>query len=129
MIFLVVVMKFSCGTGLDWWGRSGAIYVAGGPAGDYCWSLDAARRLRYWQASIAVVAFAFVAAWFWNPPYGFSPEDNLAYRDYIVLHQDGRALSGSTVSHGARAHGVAGIGRIGASVAGLHYAADAGGTH
>jgi len=31
---------------------------------------------------------AFVAAWFWNPPYGFSPEDNLAYRDYIVLHQD-----------------------------------------
>ncbi len=28
-------------------------------------------------------------AWFWNPPYGFSPEDNLAYRDYIVLHEDG----------------------------------------
>jgi hypothetical protein len=22
-----------------------------------------------------------------NPPYGFSPEDNLAYRDYILLHQ------------------------------------------
>jgi hypothetical protein len=36
-----------------------------------------------------VVAIAFGAAWFWNPPYGFSPEDNLAYRDYIVLHQDG----------------------------------------
>jgi hypothetical protein len=47
------------------------------------------RRLRYWPASVAVVAVAFVAAWFWNPPYGFSPEDNLAYRDYIVLHQDG----------------------------------------
>ena len=46
------------------------------------------RRLRYWPAAIAVVAVAFVAAWFWNPPYGFSPEDNLAYRDYIVLHQD-----------------------------------------
>jgi hypothetical protein len=30
---------------------------------------------------------AFVAALFVNPPYGFSPEDNLAYRDYIVLHQ------------------------------------------
>jgi len=47
------------------------------------------RRLRYWRAAVAVVAIAFVAAWFWNPPYGFSPEDNLAYRDYIVLHQDG----------------------------------------
>ncbi len=47
------------------------------------------RRLRYWPAAVAVVAVAFVAAWFWNPPYGFSPEDNLAYRDYIPLHQDG----------------------------------------
>jgi hypothetical protein len=46
------------------------------------------RRLRYWPAAVAVVAIAFVAAWFWNPPYGFSPEDNLAYRDYIALHQD-----------------------------------------
>jgi Dolichyl-phosphate-mannose-protein mannosyltransferase len=46
------------------------------------------RRLRYWIAAVALVAIAFVAAWFWNPPYGFSPEDNLAYRDYILLHQD-----------------------------------------
>jgi len=46
------------------------------------------RRLRYWPAAIAFIAVAFVAAWFWNPPYGFSPEDNLAYRDYVVLHQD-----------------------------------------
>ena len=46
------------------------------------------RRLRYWSAAVAVVAVAFIAAWFWNPPYGFSPEDNLAYRDYVVLHQD-----------------------------------------
>jgi len=47
------------------------------------------RRLRYWRAAIAVAALAFVAAWFWNPHYGFSPEDNLAYREYIMLHQDG----------------------------------------
>jgi hypothetical protein len=47
------------------------------------------RRWRYWPAAVAVIAIAFVAAWFWNPPYGFSPEDNLAYRDYIGLHQDG----------------------------------------
>jgi dolichyl-phosphate-mannose-protein mannosyltransferase len=47
------------------------------------------RRLRYWPAAVAVVGCAFIAGWFWNPPYGFSPEDNLAYRDFIVLHQDG----------------------------------------
>jgi dolichyl-phosphate-mannose-protein mannosyltransferase len=47
------------------------------------------RRLSYWPAAVALVALAFVAGWFWNPHYGFSPEDNLAYRDYIVLHQDG----------------------------------------
>jgi hypothetical protein len=47
------------------------------------------RRLLYWAATVAIVAAAFMAAWFWNPPYGFSPEDNLAYRDYVVLHQDG----------------------------------------
>ena len=29
----------------------------------------------------------FVLGWFINPPYGFAPEDNLAYRDYIQLHQ------------------------------------------
>ena len=47
------------------------------------------RRLRYWPVAVAGVALAFIAAWFWNPPYGFSPEDNLAYRDYIILHQEG----------------------------------------
>jgi hypothetical protein len=47
------------------------------------------RRLSFWRAAVACVALAFVAAWFWNPPYGFSLEDNLAYRDYVVLHEDG----------------------------------------
>ncbi|MGA9392206.1 MAG: glycosyltransferase [Candidatus Sulfotelmatobacter sp.] len=46
------------------------------------------RRLRFWRTAVAFVVLAFVVAWFWNPPYGFSPEDNLAYRDYIVLHED-----------------------------------------
>ena len=45
------------------------------------------RRLRGWLIAVCVVAAAFVAAWFWNPPYGFSPEDNLAYRDYVILHE------------------------------------------
>jgi hypothetical protein len=47
------------------------------------------RRVHYWLTAVACVAIAFVVAWFWNPPYGFSLEDNLAYRNYIVLHEDG----------------------------------------
>jgi len=45
------------------------------------------RRLRLWRAVVVVVALGFVASLFVNPPYGFSIEDNLAYRDYIRLHQ------------------------------------------
>jgi dolichyl-phosphate-mannose-protein mannosyltransferase len=45
------------------------------------------RRVRMWRGLVASVALAFVAALFVNPPYGFSLEDNLAYRDYILLHQ------------------------------------------
>ena len=47
------------------------------------------RRVRYWREVVVIVALAFAAALFVNPPYGFSIEDNLAYRDYILLHQDG----------------------------------------
>jgi hypothetical protein len=47
------------------------------------------RRLSFWPAAVAFVGFGFVTAWFFNPPYGFSPEDNLAYRDYVILHEDG----------------------------------------
>lgn len=47
------------------------------------------RRLRYWIIVVAALAAAFIAAWFWNPPYSFAPEDNLAYCDYVVLHENG----------------------------------------
>ena len=46
------------------------------------------RRLPHWPVAVAVVGAAFVLAWFWNPPYGFAPEDNLTYRDFVVVHQD-----------------------------------------
>jgi hypothetical protein len=46
------------------------------------------RRARYWKLIVATVAIAFVAGLFTNPPYGFSLEDNLAYRDYIVMHAE-----------------------------------------
>ncbi len=45
------------------------------------------RRVWIWHGVLAVVVAGFVAALFINPPYGFSMEDNLAYRDYIILHQ------------------------------------------
>jgi hypothetical protein len=46
------------------------------------------RRVRYWKLIVGTVAIAFVAGLFSNPPYGFALEDNLAYRDYIVLHAE-----------------------------------------
>jgi hypothetical protein len=46
------------------------------------------RRVRYWRLVVALVAIAFVAGLFTNPPYGFSLEDNLAYRDYVVMHAE-----------------------------------------
>jgi hypothetical protein len=45
------------------------------------------RRVWIWRSVLAVVIVGFLAALFINPPYGFAMEDNLAYRDYIVLHQ------------------------------------------
>jgi hypothetical protein len=45
------------------------------------------RRVRLWRGVVVLVALAFVEALFVNPPHGFSVEDNLAYRDFIQLHQ------------------------------------------
>ncbi len=51
------------------------------------WTSTLWRRVRMWWAVITIVTGAFAVSLFVNPPYGFSIEDNLAYRDYIVLHQ------------------------------------------
>jgi len=45
------------------------------------------RRSRYWAALVGGVAVAFTGGLVMNPPYGFALEDNLAYRDYIRMHQ------------------------------------------
>ena len=47
------------------------------------------RRVPGWQAIAAVSAAAFLLGLFINPPYGFAPEDNLAYARFIRLHQEG----------------------------------------
>lgn len=44
-------------------------------------------RIRWWPALALLSAAAFVAGIFINPPYGFAPEDNLAYARMIRLHQ------------------------------------------
>ncbi len=46
------------------------------------------RRVKMWRWVVAVVVGGFALALFVNPPYVFSPEDNLAYHDYIELHED-----------------------------------------
>jgi len=46
------------------------------------------RRVRLWIAVLAVVMLSFATALYWPPPYGFSLEDNLAYREYIVMHRN-----------------------------------------
>lgn len=52
------------------------------------------RRVKYWKLVVGAVAVLFVVGLFTNPPYGFSLEDNLAYRDYIVMHVEaGRFLA------------------------------------
>lgn len=49
------------------------------------------RRVPYWQGLGILSAAAFVAGIFINPPYGFAPEDNLAYAHIIRLHESGIA--------------------------------------
>jgi len=49
------------------------------------------RRVPFWQAVTVLSAAAFVAGLFVNPPYGFAPEDNLAYAAVIRLQQAGIA--------------------------------------
>ena len=60
------------------------------------------RRVPYWQALAGLSAVAFGVGLFFNPPYRFAPEDNLAYARVVRLHLAGIAqlnkhFPGSTV--------------------------------
>jgi hypothetical protein len=46
------------------------------------------RRMRQWRLAVVAIAIAFATSLFSNPRYGFSLEDNLAYRDYVVMHAE-----------------------------------------
>jgi hypothetical protein len=49
------------------------------------------RRVPYWQGLAVVIAGAFVAGLFINPPYGFAPEDNLQYVRVVRMQLAGIA--------------------------------------
>jgi len=45
------------------------------------------RRMRRWRMAAAAAGVAFALGWFVEPPYPIAPEDTLAWRDYVELHQ------------------------------------------
>jgi 4-amino-4-deoxy-L-arabinose transferase-like glycosyltransferase len=49
-------------------------------------------RVRLWPLFAAFTAAAFISALWLNPPTAFAPEDNLTYRDMIVVHQQAIAF-------------------------------------
>jgi hypothetical protein len=49
-------------------------------------------RSHRWPLLAALPAAAFLIALHVDPPYTFAPEDNLTYRDMIVLHQEATAF-------------------------------------
>jgi 4-amino-4-deoxy-L-arabinose transferase-like glycosyltransferase len=49
-------------------------------------------RFRRWAWLAVLSAAAFLAGIWINPPYAFAPEDNLTYRDMVVLHQRAVAM-------------------------------------
>ncbi|SNT24942.1 Dolichyl-phosphate-mannose-protein mannosyltransferase [Granulicella rosea] len=49
-------------------------------------------RFAQWWVLAGLTTVGFLAALWINPPYVFSPEDNLSYRDMIVVHQQAAAV-------------------------------------
>lgn len=45
-----------------------------------------------WRALVALTVAAFLVALWWSPPAAYAPEDNLTYRDMIVVHQQAIAF-------------------------------------
>ncbi len=57
------------------------------------------RHLRQWWMLAALSGAAFLAGIWINPPYAFAPEDNLTYRDMIVLHQQAISILAQHYPH------------------------------
>ena len=50
------------------------------------------RRLPWWPGFVALICAGFLMALITEPPYRFAPEDNLAWSDYVRLHQSADAF-------------------------------------
>ncbi len=50
------------------------------------------RRLPRWPGFVALICAGFLMALVIDPPYRFAPEDNLAWSDYVRLHQSADAF-------------------------------------
>jgi len=44
------------------------------------------RRIARWEWPAALMVIFFVLGLFFDPPYRIAPEDNLRYRDFVLLH-------------------------------------------
>ena len=50
------------------------------------------RHMKHWGWLAGLSGVAFLAGIWVNPPYAFAPEDNLTYRDMVVIHQQAIAI-------------------------------------
>jgi hypothetical protein len=57
------------------------------------------RRLPWWPAFLAIICAGFVIALITEPPYRFAPEDNLAYSDYVRLHESAEHVIAARFPH------------------------------
>jgi hypothetical protein len=76
------------------------------------------RRVSWWSLAVGVAAVAFLAGLFVVPPYRISPEDNLAYTDFVRLHQQAEAKI-AAFPRSPRTHGLAGNRRTHPTLSGL----------
>ena len=65
------------------------------------------RHFKKWLLPAALTAAAFLAGIWINPPYAFAPEDNLTYRDMIVLHQQAVRILTTALPASHRPHRMA----------------------
>ena len=45
------------------------------------------RQTPLWPLLASISAAAFISSWWLSPPIAFAPEDNLTYRDMVLVHQ------------------------------------------
>ena len=73
------------------WRRDAGTLPDSGAADPLCGDCLGGRgvsRMRWRWISHAAMIAMLVAGWFWNPPYPFSYENNLAWTDFVELQKD-----------------------------------------